>query len=89
MAAMTIRRLLVLVATLGLAQTAAAKDDYLFNDAHFHLTNYIQEGPTIQQFLSIMDDKVGRVALFGFAVAGERGEVHEDVRRLRAVIEGV
>jgi predicted TIM-barrel fold metal-dependent hydrolase len=37
----------------------------LFNDSHFHLTNYIQEGITPQQFLTIMGDKVGRSTLFG------------------------
>ena len=39
--------------------------DYLFNDSHFHLTNYIQEGIDIKDFLKIMGDKAGRVALFG------------------------
>ena len=58
-------RRLVLLAVFALSQSVAAKDDYLFNDSHFHLTNYIQEGPTIQQFLAMMDGKVGRVALFG------------------------
>ncbi len=38
---------------------------YELNDSHFHLTNYIQEGTNIQDFLKIMGDKVGRVALFG------------------------
>jgi predicted TIM-barrel fold metal-dependent hydrolase len=32
---------------------------------HFHLTNYIQEGTDIHEFLKIMGDRVGRVALFG------------------------
>lgn len=36
-----------------------------FNDVHFHLTNYIQEGTDIHTFLNIMGTKVGRVALFG------------------------
>ncbi len=36
-----------------------------FHDSHFHLTNYIQEGTEIADFLDIMGDKVGRVALFG------------------------
>jgi hypothetical protein len=36
-----------------------------FNDSHFHLTNYIQEGTDIHDFLTIMGSKVGRVALFG------------------------
>ena len=39
--------------------------DYLFNDTHFHLTNYIQEGIDIHDFLKIMGTKAGRVALFG------------------------
>src|SRR5579864_9718356 len=43
-------------------QTAST---YLYNDSHFHLTNYIQEGITATQFLEIMGDKVGRSALFG------------------------
>ena len=47
--------------TVGLAQT----NNYLFNDSHFHLTNYIQEGTDIHDFLKMMDDRVGRVALFG------------------------
>ena len=40
-------------------------NDYLFNDAHFHLTNYIQEGADIRDFVKIMGNKAGRVALFG------------------------
>src|SRR3954453_12774836 len=36
-----------------------------FNDSHFHLTNYIQEGTNIRDFLNIMGTKAGRVALFG------------------------
>jgi hypothetical protein len=36
-----------------------------FNDSHFHLTNYIQEGTNVRDFLKIMGTKVGRVALFG------------------------
>ena len=34
---------------------------YLFNDSHFHLTNYVQEGVGIRDFLSIMGTKTGRV----------------------------
>jgi hypothetical protein len=40
-------------------------DTYLFNDSHFHLTNYVQEGTDIQKYLEIMGDKVGRSTLFG------------------------
>ena len=57
---------LVITAGGGRAQSsAAAGEGYLFHDAHFHLTNYIQEGTDIHDFLKIMGDKVGRVALFG------------------------
>jgi hypothetical protein len=38
---------------------------YELNDGHLHLTNYIQEGTDIREFLKIMGTKVGRVALFG------------------------
>jgi hypothetical protein len=45
--------------------TPAAADTYELNDSHFHLTNYVQEGTSIRDFLSIMGTKVGRVAIFG------------------------
>ena len=40
-------------------------DRYLANDSHFHLTNYIQRGPTLREFLALMGTTVGRVAVFG------------------------
>ncbi len=46
------------------AQTSSTEEP-LFNDVHFHLTNYIQQGTDIHDFLKIMGTKVGRVALFG------------------------
>ena len=36
-----------------------------FNDSHFHLTNYIQQGIEVRQFLEIMGSRVGRSTLFG------------------------
>jgi hypothetical protein len=56
-----------LIAALLLARAPAwaASPQYEVNDSHFHLTNYIQEGTDIHDFLEIMGDKVGRVALFG------------------------
>lgn len=42
-----------------------AQPNYLLNDCHFHLTNYIQEGTDINKYLEIMGDKVGRTAIFG------------------------
>ena len=48
------------------AQPAAAPaPHYLFDDAHVHLTNYIQEGDDIRTMLRVMDGTVGRAALFG------------------------
>ncbi len=44
---------------------ADSPPDYLFHDSHFHLTNYIQRGTDIRQYLEIMGDKVGRSTLFG------------------------
>lgn len=42
-----------------------ARAEYLFNDSHFHLTNYIQEGTPIQKYVEIMGDTVGRSTVFG------------------------
>jgi predicted TIM-barrel fold metal-dependent hydrolase len=36
-----------------------------FNDSHFHLTNYVQEGIDVRQFLQIMGRRVARSTLFG------------------------
>ncbi len=44
---------------------ATQANGYLFNDSHFHLTNYIQEGTDIHEFLKIMGDKTGRSTVFG------------------------
>jgi Amidohydrolase len=43
----------------------AVQKGYEFNDEHVHLTNYIQEGPDIHEFLKIMGTRVGRSVLFG------------------------
>ena len=50
---------------LGATSGRAQATDLEFNDAHLHLTNYIQQGPEIHEFLKTMGAKVGRVALFG------------------------
>ena len=49
------------------AQTSA----YEFNDSHCHLTNNIQEGPNIHDFLKMMGTHAGRVALFGIPLQQE------------------
>jgi predicted TIM-barrel fold metal-dependent hydrolase len=50
---------------LGGARALAETTDYLFNDSHFHLTNYVQKGTDIHRYLDIMGDKIGRSTLFG------------------------
>ena len=56
----------VIAVGTGLANSAAAPaPDYLFNDSHFHLTNYVQKGTDIHRYLEIMGDKIGRSTLFG------------------------
>jgi predicted TIM-barrel fold metal-dependent hydrolase len=47
------------------AHAQAPGSGYVVNDSHFHLTNYVQQGTDIHDFLKIMGTKVGRVALFG------------------------
>lgn len=47
------------------AQSGRGGARYEFHDSHFHLTNYIQEGITVREYLSIMGKRVGRSTLFG------------------------
>ncbi len=57
---------LALVAPALLAAPAEPPGpSYVVNDSHLHLTNYIQEGTDIADFLKVMGTKVGRVAIFG------------------------
>src|SRR5215216_379386 len=63
---------------------AARTSDYLFDDVHFHLTNYVQEGIRVRDFMKIMGDKAGRSTLFGIPlqqqwshrVDGDRGPTY-------------
>ncbi len=55
---------LVLSAANKAARSPVA--DYPFNDSHFHLTNYVQQGTDSHKYVEqIMGDKVGRSTLFG------------------------
>jgi hypothetical protein len=60
---------LVLGAALAVGPAAGAPggpaSGYVAHDVHFHLTNYVQQGTDIRDFVRIMGDKVGRVAIFG------------------------
>jgi hypothetical protein len=42
-----------------------------FSDSHFHLTNYIQEGPSAGEVLKLMGDRVCRTTLFGIPLQQE------------------
>src|SRR3954466_1994094 len=64
--------LVLLVLSLGAIAARAQSSspeykipEYKINDCHFHLTNYIQTGTDIHDFVRMMGDRVGRVALFG------------------------
>ncbi len=65
----TVLKSAVVAALLGtVAAGAQDRDPWAtaeFHDSHFHLTNYIQEGITVQRFLEIMGTRVGRSTLFG------------------------
>jgi hypothetical protein len=55
-----------LVVTAQKPASELITDGYLFNDSHFHLTNYVQEGLDIHTYVEkIMGDKIGRSTLFG------------------------
>ena len=66
---------LILCGSLDLSSqtqpVAYPASSYELNDTHFHLTNYIQQGTDIHDFLKIMGTKVGRVALFGIPLQQE------------------
>ena len=53
------------VLAAAVARGAATQAAPQFNDSHFHLTNYVQEGTAIRDFLRIMGTRVGRSTLFG------------------------
>src|SRR5688572_11596547 len=58
--------LLLLVGVRALPLGAHAQDaGSEFYDSHFHLTNYVQEGIDVADFLRIMGTRVGRSTLFG------------------------
>lgn len=48
-----------------IAYATPRSEPTLFNDCHVHLTDYIQEGVSVQALLAIMGPRVKRAALFG------------------------
>ena len=53
------------VATSVRSGAAAQTPADTFSDSHFHLTNYIQQGISVPEFLQIMGQRVSRSTLFG------------------------
>ena len=51
-------------APLASAQSEAAATTK-FNDSHFHLTNYVQEGTKMSDYVAMMGDTIGRSTVFG------------------------
>jgi len=41
---------------------------YDFSDSHFHLTNYIQEGLSLPEYIQTMGERVKRAAVFGIPI---------------------
>jgi Amidohydrolase len=39
--------------------------DYKYSDSHFHLTNYVQEGTSVKDYVAMMGNVVKRSTLFG------------------------
>jgi hypothetical protein len=65
-----VKRLVLAVALLGVVLLSPSivrgqGEANEFYDSHFHLTNYIQQGIDVRQFLRIMGNRVGRSTLFG------------------------
>ncbi len=67
------RTLAALVAACASTPLASqsAPSRVVLTDSHFHLTNYIQRGPTLKQFLPLLGDSIGRVAVFGIPLQQE------------------
>jgi hypothetical protein len=56
---------LLAAAGTGTARAAEPEQGWLFNDSHFHLTNYVQRGLTMRQYVAMMGTKIKRSTVFG------------------------
>ena len=57
--------MLIAQTVAGSFASAQSGAGYEMNDSHFHLTNYVQEGTDVRDFLRIMGTRAGRSTLFG------------------------
>ena len=58
-------RILLAASLAALLSPRAEAADCKYNDSHFHLTNYIQEGTDVRDYVRMMGDTVCRSTLFG------------------------
>ncbi len=65
MATLTVVSIPPAAAQPATAPRQEATAGYVVNDSHFHLTNYVQQGLQLRDFVQMMGDTVGRVAVFG------------------------
>ena len=63
----SIFRLIMILALIN----APALFAYDFDDSHFHLTNYIQEGTDVHDLVNMMGTTIGRSTLFGIPLQQE------------------
>lgn len=50
---------------VGSAEQGRTSPTFLYNDSHFHLTNYVQKGPSAREYVAMMGTTVKRSTLFG------------------------
>jgi hypothetical protein len=67
------------ITSLAACNASAQPTGCQFSDSHFHLTNYVQEGPTAGAVLKLMGSRVCRSTLFGIPLQqqwsyGETGD---------------
>jgi len=63
---LTILAIALLMLSVGaVGRQAESGPSDAFNDSHFHLTNYVQQGIDVRQYLKIMGTRVSRSTLFG------------------------
>ena len=56
---------LIVAGGSALAQTGGGRSEDEFDDVHFHLTNYVQKGTEVRDFLRMMGSRTRRSTLFG------------------------
>ncbi|MFZ1320332.1 MAG: amidohydrolase family protein [Ignavibacteria bacterium] len=60
-----LKLLIIIFQFVFIASVYSQENNYKYCDSHFHLTNYIQEGISLQEYLDMMGDVVERSAVFG------------------------